>query len=366
MNKLSQCTVIALLVMGMVGCGGNNEKSKEANEKDTISVDSGAINEAAFLESMMDSVKPEASQDSTKSEESTVRRFPTTESQLSYMKQSNHWDQYSKGILPTMAQEVPSYCEKILQSPYDNFIIVDKGKMKLFLYDKYGNIVHSCGIACGRNYGTKSGSWDSKTVEGIFNAEGVYDSRMWPFINQWGGRSGPGVFGPWFIRVQGSIGIHGTSSPGSIGHRVSHGCIRVTNENINKIKTYARAGMPIIVSPGPRDMAANKAAGINIPSVTTETGTARAVPGKADEAAVAAQVKKAATTEKAVKSNTSVKETAPAPESDHSVTPETPKESKSESTTTPKEKESAPAGTKEPATTPALAPAPAPAAPTGD
>ena len=303
MNKLATYSFIALLAAATVGCGGQNETKKETS-KDSVAVDSSAMKEAAFLESMMDSVKPEEPKDSVNATVVT-RRFPTTESQLAYMKESNHWDKYSTGILPTMAAEVPQYCEKILQSPHQNFIIVDKGKMKLFLYDKYGNIVHSSGIACGRNYGTKQGSWDSKTVEGIFNAEGVYDSRAWPFINQWGGRSAPGVFGPWFIRVQGSIGIHGTSSPGSIGHRVSHGCIRVTNENINKIKTYASAGMPIIVSPGPRDMAANQAAGINIPSVTTETGTARAVPGKEDEAIIATQNKKAA--EKASKS--SAKET---------------------------------------------------------
>lgn len=286
MNKLTIYALALASTVSAISCGRHNENESMA---DTVTFDSSALKEAEILESMMDSVEAEEPADTLPKQE--ARRFPNTESQLNYMKQSGHWEQYQSGILPTMAEEVPNYCERILQSPYDNFIIVDKGKMKLFLYDKYGNIVHSCGIACGKNYGTKKGSWDSKTVEGIFNAVGVYDSHTWPFTDQYGNKSGPGVFGPWFIRVQGSIGIHGTSSPGSIGKRISHGCIRVTNDNIIKIKGYAKAGMPIIVSPGPKDMAANKSAGINIPSVTTETGTARAVPGNYSEPEITSEKK---------------------------------------------------------------------------
>jgi lipoprotein-anchoring transpeptidase ErfK/SrfK len=38
---------------------------------------------------------------------------------------------------------------------------------------------------------------------------------------------------------RGNYAIHGTNEPGSIGHFVSHGCIRMLNEDI--LDLYARA-----------------------------------------------------------------------------------------------------------------------------
>ena len=208
-----------------------------------------------------------------------------TAKQLAFMQKCGAWDRYKTGILPQMAEEEPEYCEKLLNSEYPYFIIVDKNKMKLFLYDKYGNIVKSYGIACARNFGHKHKKGDNRTAEGFFSAEGIYDSQNWLYTDDYGHTSpARGVYGPKFIRVDvpgtRAIGIHGTSSPGSIGHRTSHGCIRLVNDNILDLVKYAQVGMPIIISPGPRDMAVNAQEGSPIPSVTTEPGGTRAVAGK--------------------------------------------------------------------------------------
>jgi hypothetical protein len=46
----------------------------------------------------------------------------------------------------------------------------------------------------------------------------------------------------------GPIGIHGTNEPWSIGRAASHGCIRVSNDEMRRIFRLAPAGTPVIVA----------------------------------------------------------------------------------------------------------------------
>jgi hypothetical protein len=41
---------------------------------------------------------------------------------------------------------------------------------------------------------------------------------------------------------QGTIGIHGTNDPGSIGHAASHGCIRLANWDVVRLATKIKPG----------------------------------------------------------------------------------------------------------------------------
>lgn len=261
----------------------NADSAKVGGQFQTISQEDGAA-EAEISGEMQAPASSEASEGNvSKSSESSepekpLLSLPTTESQLAYMTFSPHREAYESGILPQMAEDAPEYCEKILQSGGMRFIIVDKAKMKLFLYDPYGNIEKSYGIACAKNFGTKRKKGDSRTTEGIFNVKGVFDSREWLFTDD-NGYTSPkkGQYGPRFIRLTiPYIGIHGTGSPGSIGKRCSHGCIRVTNDNILELVKYVETGMPVIISPGPRDMAVNAKEGSHVLSVATEPGTPKA------------------------------------------------------------------------------------------
>jgi lipoprotein-anchoring transpeptidase ErfK/SrfK len=47
----------------------------------------------------------------------------------------------------------------------------------------------------------------------------------------------------------GVVGIHGTSLPGLIGQAVSHGCIRMRNEDVVQLRSLAPIGTPIDVLP---------------------------------------------------------------------------------------------------------------------
>lgn len=48
---------------------------------------------------------------------------------------------------------------------------------------------------------------------------------------------------------RGNYAIHGTNNPGSIGHFVSHGCIRMFNEDIMDLYQRASIGTPVYVLP---------------------------------------------------------------------------------------------------------------------
>lgn len=200
--------------------------------------------------------------------------IPTdSEGMLRWMNESDDSARYAAGIIPTMALEVPDYAWRLLHNRFDGFLIVDKASMKIYRYDRFGVPQEQMGMACSKRYGTKHKRRDNRTPEGFFTIEGKYDSSEWHFTDDDGNVSEKtGEFGPRFMRlkvpVTTQIGIHGTSSPWSIGGRRSHGCIRVTNENILRLAEIVKTGWPVIVSPGSRDMAVNQEEGVFIPAVT--------------------------------------------------------------------------------------------------
>lgn len=257
MNNFKKLVFSISLLLILACC--NNSKIKDSfvdtNKSDTIthSVDSISA----------DTVK------------SPPGKFVDAGEAMTYMEKSGHWDKYKAGIIPRMTQENLPYAEKLLNNTYSRFIVVDKGKMKVQLYDKYGRKELEYGMACAKNFGTKHKKADSRTPEGFFSVEGIYDSTDWLFTDDNGVTSKKkGQFGPRFIRLKipttSQIGIHGTCSPWSIGSRASHGCIRVTNENILELVKLVEVGMPVIVNPGSRDMRVNLEEGYDVPYITTD------------------------------------------------------------------------------------------------
>lgn len=166
--------------------------------------------------------------------------------------------EYQEGVLPRIEEASPEYAARLAQEGGRGFIVVDKARMKVILYDRYGLQQRAYGMACAKKYGHKRKKGDSRTPEGYFNVQCVYDSTDWLFTDDDGKTSKvKGQFGPRFIRIAPQIGIHGTRAPWSIGHRASHGCIRITNEEIMELVDLVHAGMPVIVIPGKRDRKVN-------------------------------------------------------------------------------------------------------------
>lgn len=203
------------------------------------------------------------------------KKFKNAQEALSFMQSSRNWDKYKEGIIVRMVDENLSYAQKLLNNVYKRFIVVDKSTMRVILYDRYGIKEREYGMACGKNYGSKHEKADSRTPEGFFSAEGIYDSTDWLFTDDNGVTSPKkGQFGPRFIRLKtpitSQIGIHGTCSPWSIGHRCSHGCIRIKNENILELVEFVEVGMPIIVNPSRRDIIVNMQEGRNVKWITID------------------------------------------------------------------------------------------------
>lgn len=205
---------------------------------------------------------------------SPALHFTSSDDAIRYMRDNIHALEYSEGILPQMAKDELNYAEKLLNNSHDGFIVVDKERMKVFFFDKYGVEKTSYGMACAKNYGTKHKGWDCRTPEGFFSVKKIQNSENWHFVDENGVESKKtGEFGPRFIRlntpVTNSVGIHGTCAPWSIGGRRTHGCIRIKNENIMELVEMVDSGMPVIVSPGKRDVAVNTSEGYDVPVVRT-------------------------------------------------------------------------------------------------
>ena len=230
--------------------------------------------EAARIEAMRDSLWNNFVEESSVVEETPDLEFATSEAAIDYMRDSGYWSEYSTGIIPQMAEENLEYATKLLNNSHDGFVVVDKARMKVIKFDKFGREETAYGMACGKNYGTKHKRSDCRTPEGFFAVKQIQNSTDWKYVDDDGNVSQKtGEFGPRFIRLNipgiNSIGIHGTCAPWSIGGRRSHGCIRVKNENILDLVERVDVGMPVIVSPGKRDLAVNQEEGYSIPQIHT-------------------------------------------------------------------------------------------------
>ncbi|MCM1005830.1 MAG: L,D-transpeptidase [Prevotella sp.] len=258
---------------GSTDSAGGINSSNQTDNSATYANNTGSYTDASVT--VPDSMPEDMEDSEPKVPQIPQISFATTQDALEYMTSSADATKYAEGILPQMAEDELSYAEKLLNNQYDKFLIIDKQLMRVGLFDKFGREILSYGIACARNYGTKHKRADSRTPEGFFSVEGIYNSTDWLFTDDNGRTSKrKGQFGPRFIRIKNpvstQIGLHGTCSPGSIGSRSSHGCIRVTNDHILELVKYVTPGMPVIISPSARDKQVNDREGYDVAMITMD------------------------------------------------------------------------------------------------
>jgi len=119
------------------------------------------------------------------------------------------------------------------------FLKIQRGKHRAILYDR-GERVWSAPVGVGeRRWPTPAGRFyvrerlvprDKKGIYGVF-AFGT--SATSPTLTDWPGG--------------GIIGIHGTNEPRLIPGRISHGCIRVRNRSIVRLRRLMPLGTPILI-----------------------------------------------------------------------------------------------------------------------
>lgn len=129
-------------------------------------------------------------------------------------------------------------------------IRVSKSAYTLTLY-KGDEFVKSYPIAVGRNPGDKQRVGDNRTPVGNFKIVSIENASKW--THDFGDGKGKikGAYGPWFLRLDAKgwkgIGIHGTHDPDSRGTMATEGCIRLSNEDIAELKTFAYKNMPVVI-----------------------------------------------------------------------------------------------------------------------
>ncbi|MDR1341402.1 MAG: L,D-transpeptidase [Prevotellaceae bacterium] len=139
-------------------------------------------------------------------------------------------------------------------------ILVSKQDLKLRMIKFHDSVMATFPIATGLNPGDKTKSGDRKTPEGIFTVYAIHDASGWDYDFHDGKGRIKGTYGKYFIRFKEHyhIGIHGTHLPETLGSRATDGCVRMQNENIEKIvPMVSRSKTLIIVSPAMEDELVN-------------------------------------------------------------------------------------------------------------
>jgi lipoprotein-anchoring transpeptidase ErfK/SrfK len=129
------------------------------------------------------------------------------------------------------------------------WIKIDKKKLRLYLYKGNETVLKTYPVAIGRGIGAKKSRTDLITPTGVFKIwRVVEDATQLVYDPKWFGEPGEpqkGAYGAKLISFYNpwQIAIHGTNSPGSIGKRVTHGCVRLLNKDIVELTSYVKPGM---------------------------------------------------------------------------------------------------------------------------
>jgi SH3-like domain-containing protein len=142
---------------------------------------------------------------------------------------------------------VPGTGQAHAASFVDYKIEINKTTNKLYLY-KNGSVVKVYPVATGRT--------NSLTPEGTFPIVVKIVNPGWrgipggspdnPLGARWNGLSVHGDNGR-------TYGIHGTNNPGSIGKHVSHGCVRMYNQDVIELYNTIYEGTPVWIHSGTSD-----------------------------------------------------------------------------------------------------------------
>ena len=150
-------------------------------------------------------------------------------------------------ILATAEKIAPEVTTKELASEYPTYITVDQSTYTLRLFVNL-KLVKEYGVAVGGGgYSTPTGlhSIQDKQVDPTWNVP----TSSW--AGDLAGQSiPPGPSNPLKARWMGiydGAGIHGTDDTGSIGSAASHGCIRMTVDDVTDLFDRVDVGTPIYI-----------------------------------------------------------------------------------------------------------------------
>ena len=130
-------------------------------------------------------------------------------------------------------------------------IYVTKATSALTVEDDNGRVIFHAPVTSGSEHDPLPiGMWKVKGVQRNptfhYNPDLFWDAN--PAHSKAKIPAGPNnpVGVAWIDITKEHYGIHGTPEPANIGHAESHGCVRLTNWDIQRVATWARPGTPVI------------------------------------------------------------------------------------------------------------------------
>lgn len=145
----------------------------------------------------------------------------------------------------------------------DRYVVVHLRQNRVYVFDGARSIWSA---PAGTGTGLRLSTWDFSTPRGLFRIKRMEKDPMWR-APDWHyvekglpvpaphdpSRLMPGVMGNTAIYLGDGIAIHGTGFPELImrtdpdARRVSHGCIRLTNESARSLMHMVEVGTPVLV-----------------------------------------------------------------------------------------------------------------------
>jgi hypothetical protein len=134
-----------------------------------------------------------------------------------------------------------------LRKRFPSYITIDRAAFKLRLY-KHLHLVHTYSIAVGQA--------GLETPAGLYHIQNKAIDPSWHVpLSAWAGSLAgqvipPGPDDPIKARWMGlfdGAGIHGTDETWSIGHAVSHGCVRMTIPDVTDLYDRVEVGTPVYI-----------------------------------------------------------------------------------------------------------------------
>lgn len=134
----------------------------------------------------------------------------------------------------------------------ERHIVIDKPSFMLYLRED-GKTLMEAKVCIGKGIGQKKRQGDHKTPEGTYKIRAIQQASGWTYDFHDGKGKRKGAYGPWFLRLDTPqsthIGIHGSPFPETVGTRDSDGCIRMVNEDLEKLKEQVKVGTKVVINP---------------------------------------------------------------------------------------------------------------------
>jgi hypothetical protein len=154
--------------------------------------------------------------------------------------------------------------QQFIASARGTYVVVDLDSNRLRVMDGAEMLWEApVGTGTGLRLKGDDGEWHFTTPRGVFQIQYKEEMPIW-YLPDWyfvekklpvpdkdaPERKLPGQLGVAAVYLGAEIAIHGTERPELLGQRVSHGCIRLANENVLRLFHNVQIGTPVVIVGG--------------------------------------------------------------------------------------------------------------------